>query len=81
MYLLIGTVSGPAFSVRKLALFCKYPTKIHWNGMKGILRYIKGTLNPGICFSGRDEVGFQGYSDSDWAGDVSVGKSTSGYIL
>ncbi|CAB3979521.1 effector candidate [Paramuricea clavata] len=57
----------------------------HWNGVKRLLRYIKGTLNFGLKFTSEndDENGDElyGYSDANWAGDVDSGRSTSGYVF
>ena len=50
--------------------------------MKRILRYLKGTVDYGLCYkrkSQSDEC--IGYSDSDWAGDMNDRKSTSGYVF
>ena len=49
--------------------------------MKQVLRYLKGTLNHGILYKqdGLDKC--IGYNDADWAGDISDGKSISGYIF
>ncbi|KAG5867723.1 hypothetical protein JTB14_018485 [Gonioctena quinquepunctata] len=48
------------------------PGKIHWSAVKRIFRYLKGTSNFQLEFSGqKDKVAnLLGYSDSDWASDV-----------
>ena len=48
------------------------PEKDHWEAVKWVLRYIKGTLNVGLVFR-NDSMGKQeciGYVDSDYAGDL-----------
>jgi hypothetical protein len=68
------------------------PTPEHWEVLIGVLRYIKGTLDYGICYkpptgSERDphtvgaELKPEGYVDSDWAGCVDTRRSTSGYVF
>jgi hypothetical protein len=50
--------------------------------VKRIFRYLQGTKTHGIHFArSNDNIGFEGYSDADWAGDVSDQKSTSGYLF
>ncbi|KAG6619865.1 Integrase catalytic core protein [Phytophthora cinnamomi] len=53
----------------------------HWIAVKRIFRYLQGTKSHGIRFSPGKDIDFQGYSDADWAGDLSDRKSTSGYLF
>jgi ATP-binding cassette subfamily B (MDR/TAP) protein 1 len=56
------------------------PGKQHWEGVKGILRYLKGTKGQCLCYGGgKPEV--SGFVDSDMAGDVDGRKSTTGYVF
>ena len=59
------------------------PGKKHWIGVKRVLRYIKGTLDYGLIYKSSDtnNIILEGYSDSDWGGDLSTRKSTSGYVF
>ncbi|RDX85687.1 Copia protein, partial [Mucuna pruriens] len=60
------------------------PRLSHLLAAKRILRYVKGTLNYGLLFSkcGRSvSHEIYGYCDSDWCGDKSDRKSTSGYVF
>ena len=45
-----------------------------------VLRYLKGTLNYGIHYSGYPSV-LEGYSDSNWISDADELKATSGYVM
>lgn len=50
MYAMLG--SRPDLSYA-LNFFCRYqskPNECHWNHLKRVLRYVKGTLNNGLCF-------------------------------
>jgi hypothetical protein len=71
-----------AYSVAQLQRFTSCPRKKHWEAMKRIVRYLKGTLNHGLLFD-KDHVneGIIGAADSDWASDVDDRKSTSGYVF
>ena len=59
------------------------PGPQHWQGIKRVLRYVKGTKNYGLYFdcSKGQNFNLYGYSDADWAGDISTRKSKSGYIF
>ena len=52
----------------------------HWNAVKKILMYIRGTSNAGLCYGGSDFI-IRGYVDSDFAGDLDKRKSTTGYVF
>jgi hypothetical protein len=42
------------------------------------MRYLKGTLGFGLCYTRDHDFRLSDYTDSDWAGSVSDIKSTSG---
>ena len=46
-----------------------------------MLRYIKGTLDLSIVFKNKSDTVISGYADSDWGGDTTDRKSTSGFCL
>eukprot|EP00873_Tetraselmis_striata_P015645 jgi/Tetstr1/435909/TSEL_024795.t1 len=49
---------------------------------KRVLRYLKGTLTPGLTFSGGKADGLlHGYCDADWAGHVVSRRSTTGFVF
>ena len=45
-----------------------------------ILKYLKSSLGKGLMFSKNDHLEVEGYTDADWAGNISDRKSTSGYF-
>ena len=82
--LFLATVSRPdiAYAVSVASKFIDKPNKIHWNAVKRIIRYIKGTLNFGLIYkSNNDITKIQAFSDADYAGDLTDRRSTTGYIL
>ena len=81
LYLSTKTRPDISYAVSSVARFCSKPTKEHWVAVKRILRYLKGTSNYGICYNGDTEGEVVGFSDSDWAGDISDRKSTSGFVF
>jgi hypothetical protein len=52
----------------------------HITALKGILRYIHGTLNLGLHLYKTSPIGLVVYSDADWASCPETRKSTSGYM-
>lgn len=54
----------------------------HWQFVKRIFRYLKGTTRVGIIYQGSHErLLLTGYSDSDYAGDMDTRRSTTGYLF
>ena len=53
MYLANNTRPYIAFSVNLLARYSSSPTKRHWNGIKHILRYLRGTINMSLFYSNK----------------------------
>ena len=52
----------------------------HWNAVKWILRYLRGTSNKCLHFRG-STTDLQGYGDSDLVGDIDTRQSTTGYVF
>ena len=71
-----------AAAVSILTQFMAKPGKQHWEGVKRVLRYIKGTLDYCLKYSANEkEITLLGYSDADWGGDLNTRRSTSGYAF
>jgi len=49
--------------------------------IKKALRYVRGTTGLMLTYRKSKSLEIEGYSDSDFAGDVDDRKSTSGYIF
>ncbi|KAG6615786.1 Integrase catalytic core protein [Phytophthora cinnamomi] len=81
MHLMTSTRPDIAFAVGYVSRFMENPQVEHWIAVKRIFRYLQGTKSYGIRFSPGKDIDFQGYSDADWAGDLSDRKSTSGYLF
>ena len=54
------------------------PRTPHWQAMKRVLRYLKGTVNHGL-FCTPFPLQLHTYCNSDWAGNPDDRRSTSGY--
>uniref|UniRef100_A0A2N9EY29 CCHC-type domain-containing protein n=1 Tax=Fagus sylvatica TaxID=28930 RepID=A0A2N9EY29_FAGSY len=79
MYAMVCTRPNIAHAVGVVSRYMSNPRKQHWEAIKWILRYLKGTLGTSLCFTGAD-MKLTGYVDSDLAGDVDTRKSTNGYV-
>ncbi|CAH9062481.1 unnamed protein product [Cuscuta epithymum] len=79
MYAMVCTRPDIAQAVGTVSRFLSNPGKEHWEAVKWILRYLKGTTKLSLCYGGADPV-LEGYTDADMAGDTDSRKSTSGYI-
>ena len=79
MYAMVCTRPNIAYSMGVVSRFLMNPSKQHWQAVKWILRYLKGTINYCLCF-GHDETVLEGFTDADMAGDMDTIKSTTGYL-
>ena len=82
-YAATATRPDITFAVHKLAQYASNPDSSHFNAVKRILRYLKGSLNFGLVFKGNKTNNFQlvGYTDADWAGNTCDRKSIGGYCF
>lgn len=80
MYAMLGTRPDLAFSVSVVSRYASNPNPSHWQAVKRIFRYIRGTLSLQLTYRG-EFSNLQGYTDADWAGDHDTRRSTSGYIF
>nr|ABB47537.2 retrotransposon protein, putative, unclassified [Oryza sativa Japonica Group] len=76
---LLHTQPDLSYAVGVVSKFMEQLTVMHFKAVKQILRYLKGTINCGLMFSGgNDAVEITGFTDSDLAGDSDDRRSTSG---
>ena len=57
------------------------PREAHYNALKRILRYLKGTISHGLQLYRSSLSGLTAYSDVDWGGCPTTRRSTSGYCV
>jgi hypothetical protein len=77
MYLM-NTRLDICFVVNTLSQYPVEPRPVHLVVAKHVMRYIKGTLDFGLCYNGDHEFILICYTDSDWDGSVSERKITLG---
>ncbi|KAG5883623.1 hypothetical protein JTB14_029568 [Gonioctena quinquepunctata] len=79
MYLSVATRPDITFVVHFAAQAVSKPRYHHWEIVKRILKYLRGTLGYGIVYE-PGEFSLQAFSDSNYADDLSARKSTSRFI-
>lgn len=70
-----------SFAVQQICLYMHDPREPHFNALKHILRYIRGTLDLGLQLHHSSTTGLIAYSDADWGGCPFTRRSTSGYCV
>ncbi|WMV24060.1 hypothetical protein MTR67_017445 [Solanum verrucosum] len=69
------------YTASLLSRFMQSPNDIHFAAAKRVLRYLKGTVQLGIWFKSVEEGVLLGFVDSDWDGNMSNMKNTTGYAF
>jgi hypothetical protein len=80
MYVMVCTRQDIAHAVGVVSRYMKNPCKEHWEAVKWILMYLKGTSTHALCFGGSYIV-LQGYVDSYMAGDKDSRRRTTWYVF
>ncbi|KAF8064476.1 Retrovirus-related Pol polyprotein from transposon TNT 1-94 [Scenedesmus sp. PABB004] len=82
MYLATSLRPDIAHTASVLARFMAKPTTVHWQAAKGLLRYLAGTAELGINYSGGPAgLHLVGYTDADYAGCPDTRRSTSAFVF
>lgn len=71
------------FAVNHVSRFVNNFDENHWNAVKKIIKYLKGTKNYRVLCRRSEEDSFQltGWSDSNYASDIDTRRSTTGYLF
>ena len=74
MYAMVCTRPDLAHAVSTVSRYMANPGREHWNAVKWIFRYLKGTTEHGILFSRQPRTNsVVGYVDADYAGEWMTG--------
>ena len=76
---LAGTHPDLFYAMSILSQFSSHPRRSHWQAAIRVLRYLRGTIDYGLHYSGGDVL--IGYTDADWADCVDTRRSTIGYCF
>ncbi|KAJ0844517.1 putative RNA-directed DNA polymerase [Helianthus annuus] len=77
------TITRPdiSYAVNQVSQFLHAPTVAHYQEVKRILRYLKGTAAYGLHYTRPSHTSLLGYSDADWARCLETRRSTYGYSI
>ncbi|XP_071714595.1 secreted RxLR effector protein 161-like [Rutidosis leptorrhynchoides] len=77
------TITRPdlSYAVNQVSQFLQAPTTDHYQAVKRIMLYVKGTITYGLSFHHSPTASLLGYSDADWARCIETRRSTYGYTI
>ncbi|GJZ37343.1 retrovirus-related pol polyprotein from transposon TNT 1-94, partial [Tanacetum coccineum] len=83
MYLMVCMRPDIAYAVSVVSKYLANSGKIHWETVKWILKYLRGTVNVGLVYGTHrgNHVDVTGFVDSDYAKDPDKGRSITGYAF
>ncbi|GKC05160.1 transposable element, partial [Tanacetum coccineum] len=81
MYVMVCTRPDIAHAMSVVSRYMAHPGKEHWNAVKRIFRYLKGTSDAGLIYDCEHEYLVAGYSDSDYDADLNARRSLTGYVF
>ncbi|GJY83828.1 hypothetical protein Tco_0497204 [Tanacetum coccineum] len=81
MYVMVCTRPDIAHAMSVGSRYMAHPRKEHWNAVKHICRYLKGTYDVGLIYGGKREYLVAGYSDSEYAADLDAKRSLTSYAF
>ena len=86
MYAMVYTRLDIAQAVGVLSRFMANPGWVHWDAVKRVFKYLRGTSHYSICYHGNSfrtphSVCSCRFVNSDWDGDIGHRRSTNGYVF
>ncbi|XP_071635072.1 uncharacterized protein [Temnothorax longispinosus] len=76
-----GTRPDISHAVNMVSRFSNDPGRAHWNAVKRIFRYLRGTTDTRLQFSRDGNHTIEGYGDADWANETDKRRSVTGSIF
>lgn len=80
LHLTQGTRPDIAFAVNDVSRFNAKHSIEHWQAVKRIMRYLKGTIDYKLRFRTSENMNLHVYTDADWASDIDKRRSCSGFV-
>ena len=85
MFAMLCTRPDIAFAVTRLAQYASKPSPAHMVALKHLMRYLRGTIDQRITYTGSGSVSGQpaliGYCDADWGQRLDDRRSVTGYVF
>jgi histone deacetylase 1/2 len=70
-----------SFAVNKVCQYLSQPTTAHYEAVKRILRFVRGTVSTGLRFHRSPSMDLSIFTDADWAGCPDDRRSTGGFAV
>ena len=80
MYAIVCTRLDIAHAIGVVSRYMSRPEKQHWEAIKWIMRYLRGSSDTYLYFTGAS-LKLQGFVDDDLVGDIDSRKSTIGFVF
>ncbi|KAL4573531.1 hypothetical protein LXL04_020341 [Taraxacum kok-saghyz] len=80
MYAMVCTRPDISQAVGVISQFMSNPGKDHWEGVKWLLRYLKGTSDVCLIYKKKEAV-HEGFTDANLRGCEDSGKITTGFVF
>ena len=83
MYAIIASRPDLAYGVGLVSRFMSFPSMEHWQAVKWLLKYMKGSQNKGLVYGKiePDQVDIKGYCDANYAIDLDKRRSLTRYAF
>ncbi|XP_059274719.1 secreted RxLR effector protein 161-like [Lycium ferocissimum] len=81
MYAMVCTRPDICQAVGLVSRYQTDPGLAHWQAVKRIMRYLKGTTDYALCYQSDKDMLLVGHRDADHGRDLDERKSTSGYVF
>nr|GEU98295.1 retrovirus-related Pol polyprotein from transposon TNT 1-94 [Tanacetum cinerariifolium] len=83
MYLMVYTRPDIAYAVSVVSIYLANSGKNHWEAVKWILKYLRGTANVGLVYGTNrgNHVDVTCFADSDYTQDPDKGRFITGYAF
>ena len=69
-----------AYAIGRISRYISNPGPSHWIDISRVLRFFKGRMCNGLCYSGEFPV-LEGYSDASWITNKEDSSFTSGWVF
>lgn len=80
LYLTQATRPDIAFAVNDVSRFNGNHSEAHWNAVKRIFRYLRGTVELKLRYTTGNSVQLHAFCDADWASDIDRRRSCTGFL-
>ncbi|XP_074328024.1 secreted RxLR effector protein 161-like [Apium graveolens] len=80
MYAMISTRPDISYVVGKFSRYTSKPSSHHWQALSRVFKYLKGTMDYGLLYTGFPSV-IERHLDASWISNKEDHSSTSGWVF